>query len=387
LAALREILFNVTMDPVVSLLSDLVAIPSMNPMGRGRTGAEYCEQTIAEFVRAFIARHSIDCELQQVAPGRPNVIGHIDAGAEKTILLEAHLDTVHADNMTIEPFTPVVRDGRLYGRGSCDTKGSMAAFLQAVVQAIKTPGRLRYNILLLFVADEEYRFTGAHHAVKKGLRADFGIAGEPTQLRIVRAHKGVTRWKMITKGVSAHSAYPDRGTNAIYAMAHVVGRLEQYAGKLHAGHGHPLLGAPSLSVGVIEGGQAVNIVPDRCSIEVDRRTLPNETLENVLEPIRSLLHDLPHWEMKEPHLSVAGMEVSEGAPVVVALANSIRAVRNEVVIEAAHYATDAGMYNAVGIPTIVFGPGDIAQAHTQSEFIDLDQLNQAAAILEKVLTK
>jgi acetylornithine deacetylase len=374
------------MDPVVSLLSDLVAIPSMNPMGRGRTGAEYTEQAIAEFVHAFLTRNGIDSELQQVLPGRPNVVGHIDASASQTIMLEAHLDTVHADSMTIEPFAPVVRNGQLFGRGSCDTKGSMAVFLQAVIRALKTPKRLRYNILLLFVCDEEYRFTGAQHAVKKGLKADFGIAGEPTQLKIVRSHKGVTRWKMVTKGVAAHSAYPERGKNAIYAMSKIINRLDKYAAELYSGPRHPLLGAPSLNVGVIEGGQAVNVVPDRCSIEVDRRTLPDETIQSVIVPIQTLLKDLPDWELKEPHLSVAGMEVSEHAPALEALAGSIKAVQGDVTVEGAQYATDAGIYNAVGIPTVVFGPGDIAQAHTESEFIDLHQLDQAVAIIERLLT-
>jgi len=374
------------MNPVVSLLSDLVAIPSMNPMGRGRTGPEYSEQSLGEFVHAFLKKNSIDSKLQTVLPGRPNVLGHINAGAQQTLMLEAHLDTVHADSMAIEPFNPVIRESRLFGRGSCDTKGSIAAFLQAVVNSLKTPGRLRYNIVLLFVSDEEYRFTGAQHAVKEGLKADFGIAGEPTRLRIVRAHKGVTRWKIHTKGIAAHSAYPERGKNAIYSMSGVINRLERYAVDLYAGKPHPLLGAPSLSVGVIEGGQAVNIVPDHCSIEIDRRTLPNENQQSVLDPIRSLLRDLPDWEMKNPHLSVAGMEISESAPVVQALARSIDTVCGEAVIESAQYATDAGIYNAVGIPTLVFGPGDIAQAHTDAEYIDLDQLNQAVAIIERFVT-
>ncbi len=373
------------MDPVVSLLSDLVAIPSMNPMGRGRTGAEYSEQSLAEFVHTFLAKNSIDSELQEVLPGRPNVLGHVDAKASLTLLLEAHLDTVHADSMTIEPFTPVVRNGQLFGRGSCDTKGSMAAFLQAVIRALKTPERLRYNVFLLFVSDEEYRFTGAQHAVKKGLKADFGIAGEPTQLNIVRSHKGVTRWKMVTRGVAAHSAYPERGKNAIYAMSKVVNRLDGYAAELYSQPRHPVLGAPSLSVGVIEGGQAVNVIPDRCTIEVDRRTLPEETMQSVIGPVRKLLQDLPDWEMKEPHVSIAGMEVAEHALALEALAGSIKAVNGDVKIEGAQYATDAGIYNAVGIPTVVFGPGDIAQAHTESEFIDLRQVDRAVAIIERFL--
>ena len=373
-------------DSVESLLADLVAIPSMNPMGRDRSSSEYQEQAIAEFVLSYLKRQSIDAALQQVMPGRPNVVARVSVGAPSTLLLEAHLDTVQADTMAVEPFNPVVRDGKLFGRGSCDTKGSIASFIQAVTQSLRTPSKLRHNIILLFVSDEEYRFTGAQHAVRKGLGADFGIAGEPTQLRIVRAHKGVTRWKITTRGVAAHSAYPERGKNAIYAMAKVIERLEGYAAGLYSTRAHSLLGAPSLSVGVIEGGQAVNVVPDRCWIEIDRRTLPDETMPNVLEPIRSLLHDLPDWEMKDPHLSVAGMEVAEGAPIVQELARSIRGVLGSASIEGAQYATDAGIYGTAGIPSVVFGPGDISQAHTESEHIELDQVHQATAILERFLT-
>jgi acetylornithine deacetylase/succinyl-diaminopimelate desuccinylase family protein len=374
------------MNPVVSLLSDLVAIPSMNPMGRGRTGPEYSEQPLAEFICSYMRKNALDAEMQPGIPGRPNVLGRVWVGATQTVLLEAHLDTVQADSMTVKPFDPEVRDRKLFGRGSCDTKGSIAAFLQAVTNAVKSAGKLRYNVLLLFVSDEEYRFTGAQHAVKKGLQADFGIVGEPTQLRIVRAHKGVTRWKILTNGIAAHSAYPERGKNAIYSMSKIVGRLEIYAAELNSASIHPVLGSPSLSVGVIEGGQAVNIVPDRCWIEIDRRTLPNETTQTVIEPVRSLLHDLPDWEMKEPHLSVSGMEVSPTAPVVQSLAAAVKEVLGDVVVEGAQYATDAGIYNAVGIPTVVFGPGDIAQAHTESEYISLIQLDDAVATIERLLT-
>lgn len=375
-----------TMTPVESLLADLVAIPSMNPMGRGRTGKEYTEQAIAEYVVEFLRKHSIDAELQEHLPGRPNVLASISTGALETVLLEAHLDTVHADGMTIEPFKPLVRDGKLFGRGSCDTKGSMAAFLQAAVDAAKAPKQLRHNILLLLVSDEEYKFTGAQFAARKGIKADFGIAGEPTQLKIVRAHKGVTRWKIVTHGVAAHSAYPERGRNAIYSMSKIVSRLEEYASKLNAGQPHPILGSPSLSVGIIEGGQAVNVVPDHCLIEIDRRTLPDETVESVLTPVKSLLDGLTDWDMKDPHLSVAGMEVAASAPIVQSLARSIKEVCGDVVIEGARYATDAGIYNAAGIPTVVFGPGDIAQAHTESEYIELHQLHQAVEIIRRFLT-
>jgi acetylornithine deacetylase/succinyl-diaminopimelate desuccinylase family protein len=357
----------------------------MNPMGRHHAGEQFSEARLADFVADFLRRHSIDVEVQGEGDGRPNVIGHIDAGAEESVLIEAHLDTVHVETMTVEPFSPVIRDGRLYGRGSCDTKGSMAAFLTAATDALSAGVPLAYNVILAFVADEEYRFSGARRAVEKGLKATFGIAGEPTSLHVVRAHKGVTRWKARTRGTSAHAAYPDRGNNAIYTMARVVRKLEDHAAQLATRDPHPLLGTPTLSIGVIEGGQAVNMVPDRCWIEVDRRSLPGETADTILRSVNDALGDIPECECDPPYLSVEGMEVPEDSPVVQALGAAIREVTGEVVIEAAHYATDAGLYNSAGIPTVVFGPGDIAQAHTDTEFIELGQLHQAVSILRTLL--
>lgn len=321
------------MDSVEQLLSALVSIPSINPMGRGREGVEYGEEALARFVADYLSRAAMDVELDETAPGRPNVVARLDVRAKQTLLLEAHLDTVFADRMIIEPFHAEIRDGRLYGRGACDTKGSLAAFLSALRYFSEGRQKPSANILFLATADEEYGFTGAKHAVAGGLEADFGIVGEPTGLHIVRAHKGVVRWKVVTHGVAAHSAYPDRGRNAIYAMAQVVARLESHAGALLQAAPHPVLGTPTLSVGVIEGGQTVNIVPDRCMIEVDRRTLPGETDTTVLEAARAALGGLDHWEIVGPHLSIPGMEVAADHAIVRVLGRSIREVTGELVVE------------------------------------------------------
>ena len=209
--------------------------------------------------------------------------------------------------------------------------------------------------------------------------------GEPTRLRIVRAHKGVTRWRIVTRGVAAHSAYPERGENAIYAMGHVLGRLEEYGKALRLSTPHPLLGTPSLSAGVIEGGEAVNIVPDRCVVEVDRRTLPGESPDEILGAVRRALEGVPGWKFDTPHLAVAGMELGEESPLVRLLSGAITGVCGEVRVEAAQYATDAGIYNGAGIPSVVFGPGDIAQAHTAEEWIDLGDLRSASAIVRRLI--
>ena len=313
-------------EPLIRLLADLVAIPSVNPMGRGKSGPGYGEHEVAAYVAAYMRSRGVDAVLSEVSPGRPNLTARIDAGARETLLLEAHADTVQADAMTIPPFAPEVRDGKLYGRGACDTKGSLAAFLHAVCSLIDAGGKFRYNIVLLVAADEEYQFTGARHAVAGGLAADFAIVGEPTLLTIVRAHKGVTRWRIVTRGVAAHSAYPERGRNAIYAMGPLLVRLESYARALREGAGHPLLGSPSLSVGVIEGGEAVNIVPERCTVEVDRRTLPGESAEDILGAVRSALGDIPGWEFEPPHLVAGAMEVPLESPIVRSLSGAIGSV-------------------------------------------------------------
>lgn len=357
----------------------------MNPMGRARSGKEYTEEPIALFVADYLRSRHIDAEIQEVAPHRPNVMARVDVGAERTVLLEAHLDTVHADAMAVPPFEGHVVNGHLQGRGACDTKGSLAAFMDALCSLVEEKKSLRYNVLFAAVADEEYQFTGAKAAVAGGLRADFGICGEPTRLHIVNAHKGVVRWRIRTSGRASHSAYPERGENAIYSMGHVLLALEKYAWALSRRRSHPLLGSPTLSVGVIEGGQAVNIVPDTCWIEVDRRTLPGEATEDILSDVRAAFGDVRGWSMDAPHLEAAAMEVPEQAEGVECLRAAIETVGSPAVLEAAHYATDAGIYCAAGIPCVVFGPGNIADAHAPGESIDVSELMAARGIIRRFL--
>jgi acetylornithine deacetylase/succinyl-diaminopimelate desuccinylase family protein len=373
-------------ESVIRLLADLVRIPSMNPMGRSRSGTEYTEESLALFVADYLRRHGVPAELQEVKPHRLNVLAHIDAGAERTVLLEAHLDTVHADAMAVPPFEGSIVNGRLLGRGACDTKGSLAAFLDAVCSLVADGSNMQRNVLLAAVADEEYQFSGAQTAVARGLNADFGICGEPTCLHIIRAHKGVLRWRIRTSGRAAHSAYPERGKNAIYAMGHVLSALEQHATALLLRPPHPLLGTPTLSVGVIEGGQAVNIVPEQCWIEIDRRTLPGEQREEILGEVRVALKEVGNWSMDPPLLEAGGMEVAAGGEEFHRLRTAIESTSGSAVVETAQYATDAGVYSAAGIPCVVFGPGDIADAHTDSESIDINEVLAARDIIRRFLS-
>ncbi len=373
------------MKSCVDLLKELVAIPSINPMGKVEASGNFCERDIAAFVAGTMKSCGMDVEQYDVSPNRPNVVGFVDAGAKETLMLEAHLDTVFVDGMTVEPFSAKIEHGRLYGRGACDTKGSLAAFMHAVCSMTTTGKKPKYNIILAAVADEEFGFTGAEALVARWLAADMAIVGEPTQLRIVRAHKGVLRWKLRTSGLAAHSAYPSRGRNAIYTMAQVVARLEEHARWLEDQAPHQLLGTPTLNVGTVEGGQVVNIVPDRCVIEIDRRMMPGESAADALRLAADALAGVTDWEFDQPYLSAAGMEVPEHAPIVTLLSDSVKSILGNVFVESAPYGTDAGQYNRAGIPSVVFGPGNIAQAHTAEEFIEIAQLEQASAIITRLL--
>ena len=309
---------------VIRLLSDMVAIPSMNPMGRGLSGEMYGERAMADYVEEFFHRISVDCLRQEVLPGRENVIAIVEGeDKEGAIILEAHTATVLGGGMGIEPFDPVVKEGRLYGRGSCDTKGSLAAMMTAISRAIKS-GKPPQTIILGATADEEYQFSGVRGMIDfvktnlPNLRAT-GIVGEPTTLDLGIAPKGCYRWRLRTLGRAGHSSKPDEGVNAIYSMAKVITVLEEYAKEIAARRAHPLVGPPTLSVGTIKGGQTVNTIPDLCEIEIDRRTLPGEGSKEVAEDLNGFLrrHLGPGLEYEiAPVLEDLAMHLKEDDPIV-----------------------------------------------------------------------
>ncbi len=374
------------MKELTRLLADLVAIPSVNPMGRDRNGPEYLEKNVAEYVSNFLNRQRIDVQVQQVFPGRPNVIGHIEIGARETILLEAHMDTIPVDNMTIDPFDPVVKGRKLYGRGSCDTKSSLAAILFAVKEVLKTRRRLTRNVIVAAVSDEEYGLNGTKALLKQGWKFHYAIVGEPTRLEVINCHKGVIRWRMSTLGKSAHSAYPQHGVNAIFSMGRLLEALEQHAENLIAAKAHPMLGTATLSVGIIEGGHSVNAVPNSCTIEIDRRTLPGETADSVLKKIRRAVPRSVRHSISKPHLVVPSLSEKQSWKVVELLRDAFRENGKNLKVHGARYVTDASLYAAKGIPSAVFGPGRIEQAHSEVEYVNLHEVEEAALIHSALLT-
>ena len=367
------------------VLKDLVALPSVNPMN-GETGPEYGEGRVTDYLEATFLDMGLPCERQTVTPGRENVFARLDGDPERVVMLEAHQDTVPVQGMTIPPFDPQVRDGRLYGRGACDVKGGMAAMIGAVAALKDARPEGMPTVLFAGSVNEEHGFDGAaafprffHESGFLPRPPAFAIVAEPTDLDTVVAHKGQVRWRIHTEGVAVHSAQPERGVNAIYRMARVVNSLEHWARHGAPALGiHPLCGHTSLSVGTVTGGVGVNVVPDRCTIEIDVRGLPGDDPMAVRGSVEEHLRSDPEVDFEVVHDDpfLVGLPLADdgNGPLADALVAAVRqqAGRGEAV--AVPFGTDAAQFQAEGIPSVVFGPGSIEQAHTRDEWIELAQL-------------
>jgi acetylornithine deacetylase len=349
---------------------------------------------MTDWLERFFQSLGVDYERWDVAPGRPNIIARYDApSSSTTILLDAHQDTVPIDGMTVPPFEPIVADGRITGRGSVDIKGGMAAMLFAFRRLVRERPSTSANVVLSCTCDEEATVLGITDLVERWTsgrlkllpgKPDLAIVAEPTLLDVVVAHKGVMRLRMRTPGVACHSSDPSQGRNAIYRMARVVQILEEYAADLaEIGERHPLVGAPTLSVGRITGGTSVNIVPDSCAIEVDRRLIPGETWEAALAELKEFVMRRVDFEVEfePPWLTSQPLSDADNGPLAQSLLKHIEAVAGPRHAIGVPFGTHASRTCAAGVPSVVFGPGSIARAHTKDEYIEIDQLQRAAEIL------
>lgn len=368
--------------PVEQLLRELIALPSVNPAFVSPGHPHAGEQKVAEFIATTAKQAGLEVELQTVVEDRANVLVRLTPQGQikRRIILAPHMDTVPcADDKQL---TPEFKDGKLFGRGACDTKGSIAVYLQTMLDLAKAERRPRETeIVLAALVDEENAQGGSRVLGGSGFKADLAIVGEPTKLRVVTAHKGDLWLRIQTRGKAAHGSRPDLGRNAILEMAKVVQLLETtYAKKLKEKK-HPLLGHATINVGSIWGGNQPNIVPDQCEITADRRTLPGETEKRVMQEIRELLN---HHKLRADLLDFKGiesppLETKEDDEIVKDLMTEARQHQPAGV----DFFCDAAILAQAGIPSVVFGPGDIAQAHTADEWILVRQLGTAASILRR----
>jgi len=366
-------------------LRELIAIPSVNPAflpaGDPRTG----EAAVADFLSGIARKAGLEVQRQPVVGGRANLMARLaPAGrVQRRILLAPHLDTVGLPALDTL-LTPRVIRNRLQGRGACDTKGCVAAMMSALCALAHSGKRPQgTEITFLGLVDEEHGQLGSRHYARHGPAADLAIVGEPTLLEVVSAHKGDVWLELRTRGRSAHGATPHLGRNAVHLMARVVEALETtYAAQLKR-RSHPLLGSPTVNVGSIRGGTQPNIVPEDCVITVDRRTLPGETEATVRREICAVL-EKAGVAVQFTNLRLGACPALETDPAQPLVQSLCRAAGRRRTV-GVHYFCDAAPLSEGGTPAVVFGPGDIAQAHTRDEWISLDSLDRGTAILERFL--
>ncbi len=373
-------------ERVVDLLRDLVAIPSVNPIyDPASTG----EIDMAAYVEAWASELGLETIRQAVFPGRDNVLVRLEGPAGAPVLLmEAHMDTVGVEAMP-GAFTPELREGRLYGRGACDTKGSLAAMMAAVEHLAGMRETLTCTVVLLAAVDEETSGMGARAHVEGGGTADAGIVGEPTGVRIVHQHNGCVRGKIEVIGKAAHTSVAAEGINAIDGMAEVILALREVNHDLAMKPGGPAEHG-SLTVSLIGGGAGINIVPERCVIEYDRRTVPGGTsaealveIDVVLEGVRAARPDL-RIERRDPWFIGDSLDTATESEIVGIASAASASLELDATPIRVPYGSDASKFQEGGIPTIVFGPGSIAKAHAVDESVPVEELVTATAFYWEV---
>lgn len=373
---------------VAEVLRELVRIPSVNPGFAGGTG----EREAAAYVQAFLAARGLESRLQQVEPGRDNALGLLPGADPHTrLLLEAHMDTVQVQGMTIPPFEGNIRDGRLYGRGACDTKASLAAMLVAVETIREQGWTPPLTVVLAAVVDEEIGYRGvsalASLASSEPVRYAGAIVGEPTELNVLAAHKGCVRFHIDVYGRAGHSSAPDAADNAVERACRVVEALGRIAREDYPGRSHPLAGPPTHCVTMIQGGAAPNTIPDVCRLTVDRRTAPGEQPLEAYAALKARLLALAAREpglrldVREPFLLDYALDTPVESPLVRSLLEQAAYCSPGASVLGAPYGSDASKLALAGIPSVVFGPGDLAQAHTADEWVELEQVERATRIL------
>lgn len=345
-------------DGTIKLLRDLIAVDSVNPsLVSGGAG----ESEVARAVAAEMRESGLDVEVTEVAPGRPNVVGVLEGrGPGRSLMYCGHLDTVGVEGME-RPFDPVERGGKIYGRGSADMKGGVAAMLGAARAVAESGGLRAGRLVVAAVVDEEYASIGAEALVTRW-SADAAVVTEPTGLVVATGHKGFSWVEVVAAGRAAHGSLPAEGRDAILRMGRVLSRLEELGRRLQSGVPHPSLGHPSLHGSLIEGGREMSTYPDRCVLRMERRTLPGEQsgialreAEEILDSLKAddaefegtarLLFERPPYDTPQGHDLPPLLESS--------ITTTGRAARRGGM----PYWTDAALLGQAGIPSVVFGPG------------------------------
>jgi acetylornithine deacetylase len=378
------------MASTLELLRELVAIDSVNPsLVPGARG----EAAIAERIAAELVALGLTVDITEVAPGRPNVVGVLEGRTPgRALMLCGHVDTVGVAGMA-QPFKPIESDGRLYGRGAQDMKGGVAAMIGAARVLVESGGLASGRILVAAVIDEEHASLGADALVTK-FRADGAVVTEPTDLDIAVAHKGFQWVDIETRGRAAHGSRPQEGRDAIMRMGRVLTRLETLDRKLQAGSRHPLLGTGSLHASIVSGGQELSSYPDRCVLQIERRTLPGESDTAAASEAAAILESL---RRDDPEFEGSARMTFGRKPYEIDSGSVLPTLLSEAASSAGHvpkqlgmsFWTDAAILGAAGIPSVLFGPGG-AGLHSTEEYVrirDVEMCRDALVALARAFTR
>jgi acetylornithine deacetylase/succinyl-diaminopimelate desuccinylase family protein len=387
-----EMLSRIDNNETISVLKKLVSIKSVNPDIESGEG----EIEISNFIAEYLEKIGLEVHVQEVKDGRFNVIGILrGSGERKGLLFNGHVDTVGVRNMTIDPFKPIVENGKLYGRGSCDMKAAIAAMmvmLKALKESNLSP---KGDLMISTVVGEEFDSVGANKLVEFHFSKTLGavIVGEPTSLQLAIKHKGYINIVIETKGKAAHSSVPEKGIDAIEKMAKIITKLEEM--KVTASSkSSDLLGTPKMNTSMIVGGREWSVVPDKCVLKVKVRTVPEYGTGDVMKDLQKIIRDL---SSKDPNMKASTSISLEGEPLVTSpdepIIKSLGQVfeklkGSKLPIVGVPYWTEAPIFaKGFGAPTCVIGPGNINQAHTLGEYVLTREVVDATTIYALIAQK
>jgi acetylornithine deacetylase/succinyl-diaminopimelate desuccinylase family protein len=390
---IKEVFNQIDSAAIVEFARELIKVPTES---HAKESEKEVEAKIAPLIISKLKSLGMKVEVYDVLPGRPNIIGVLRGEKNKpSLLLEGHTDVVSAgEGWTYEPFEGVVKDGKLYGRGAADMKGGVAAMIMAAEAIVRSNVKLDGDLIIAAVMGEETGLLGAKSLIKRGFHANAAIICEPTCLEVCTAEKGSGRFDIVIRGKAAHASKPHLGVNAIDKMLKVMVELEKYKEKLLERR-HPLLGNPTFTYTLIEGGLRRNIVPDYCKLHVDTRLIPGETAQSRWNEVRQILKALKerdpdlNVELKQydDQIDIIPCEISAEHPIVKVALEAVKKVRGvEPHIKGLTGATDMAVIFGKGkIPTIVLGPGSVEQAHIVDEYVEISQLIDATKIYATII--
>ncbi len=368
---------------LLTLIEDLIRIESVNPSLSDKGGGE---SEIAQYIGEYLKKMGLDVHYQEVEKNRINVIGILKGtGGGQSIMLNGHTDTVSVERMGIDPFDPENKDGRIYGRGSFDMKSGMAAQIMAVQSIIESGNILKGDVILTFVADEEYASIGTE-AILKEYTANAAIICEPTNLDIIISHKGFAWIRIEIFGRAAHGSMPEKGIDAIVKAGKVLTEIENLGKNGLTQKEHPLLGSPSIHASLISGGIEISTYPDYCKIELERRNLPGEDRKAMSEEIQTVLQDIQSKDNQfkadfEVFFFRPAFEISQEQPIVKSLSHAYERIQGEKPqFKGMGGWIESALLAEAGIPTVIFGPSGEG-AHASIEYVDFDSVIATTEIL------